>query len=83
MTSPSWTMRLPERSSGSSFAAFFPPQPQQGAFVLAHDDPGIGAADEVSPIQAIFTHKSFHDHLVSPFRYGRLVLKAPFATAAR
>jgi hypothetical protein len=28
-------------------AALFSPEPQQGLLVLAHDDPGIGAADEV------------------------------------
>ena len=27
-------------------AAFFPPQPQQGGLVVAHDDPGVRAADE-------------------------------------
>ena len=31
------------------FAALFPPQPQQGGFVIAHDDPGVRAADEASP----------------------------------
>ena len=28
------------------FAALFPPQPQQGGLVVAHDDPGVRAADE-------------------------------------
>ena len=27
-------------------AAFFPPKPQQGGLVVAHDDPGVRAADE-------------------------------------
>ena len=30
-------------------AALFLPQPDEGVFVIAHDDPGIGAADEVAP----------------------------------
>ena len=30
------------------FATFFPPQAEQGVFVGAHDDTGIGTADEVS-----------------------------------
>ena len=30
------------------FAALFPPQPQQGGLVIAHDDPGVRAADEAS-----------------------------------
>ena len=29
-------------------AAFFPPQPQQGGLVIAHDDPGVRAANEVA-----------------------------------
>ena len=29
-----------------NLAAFFPPQPQQGGLVVAHDDPGVRAADE-------------------------------------
>ena len=29
-------------------AAFFPPEAEQGGFVIAHDDPGVRAADEVS-----------------------------------
>ena len=29
-------------------AALFPPQPQQGGLVIAHDDPGVGAADKAA-----------------------------------
>ena len=36
-----------------SLAALFPPQAEQGGFVLAHDDPGIGTADEGTPIRPI------------------------------
>jgi hypothetical protein len=32
------------------FAPLLPPQPQQGSFIITHDDPGIRAADEVAPI---------------------------------
>ena len=31
-------------------APFFPPEPQQGLLVLAHDDPGVRAADEVAAV---------------------------------
>ena len=31
---------------GFDLAALFPPQPEQGGFVVAHDDPGVRAADE-------------------------------------
>ena len=31
-------------------AAFFPPEAEQGGLVVAHDDPGIRAADEAAPM---------------------------------
>ena len=31
---------------GLGLAALLPPEPEQGRFVGAHDDPGVGAADE-------------------------------------
>ena len=31
---------------GLGLAPFLPPEPEQGCFVGAHDDPGVGAADE-------------------------------------
>ena len=31
---------------GLDLAALFPPQPQQARLIIAHDEPGIGAADE-------------------------------------
>ena len=46
----SWTTRLPERSSGSASPRFSRHSRSQGGLVLAHDDPGVGAADEVAPI---------------------------------
>ncbi len=36
-------------------AAFLPPQPQKGSFVVPHDDPGVGAADEVAAVSRIPT----------------------------
>jgi hypothetical protein len=32
------------------FSAFFPPQPQQGGLVIAHDNPGVRTADEAAPM---------------------------------
>ena len=32
-------------------AAFFPPQAEQGGLVIAHDDSGVGAADEGAPVR--------------------------------
>ena len=34
---------------GLGFATLFPPEAEQGGLVVAHDDAGIGAADEGSP----------------------------------
>ena len=31
-------------------AALFPPQAEQGSLVVAHDDPGVRAADEAAPM---------------------------------
>ena len=39
---------------GLDLAALFPPQPEQGGLVVAHDDPGIRAADERSCDRAHF-----------------------------
>jgi hypothetical protein len=47
---PNWPIRTLERSSGVFFAALFPLEAQQGFFVLAHDDPGVGAADKVAVV---------------------------------
>ena len=38
-------------------AAFLPPQPEQGRFVVAHDDPGVRAADEVSTVAMRLFHE--------------------------
>jgi hypothetical protein len=47
VASPSWTIRLVERSSGS-ISPVSPPEPHEGCLVIAHDDPGIRAADKVA-----------------------------------
>ena len=36
---------------GLELAALLPPQPEQGGFVTAHDDPGVGAADKTPTVQ--------------------------------
>ena len=35
---------------GLDLAALFPPQAEQGGFIVAHDDAGVRAADEAAPI---------------------------------
>ena len=40
------------------FAALLPPQPQQGGLVVAHDDPGVRAADEGCGCALNFVHTS-------------------------
>jgi len=34
-------------------AALFPPQPDQGGLVIAHDDPGVGAADKAAAVYSV------------------------------
>ena len=61
---PSWTMRLPDEVLRLDLAAFLPPQPHQRRFIIAHDDPGVGAADEVTTVGrdcAFLGHKILHD----------------------
>ena len=43
---------------GLDFAAFFPPEPEQGGLVIAHDDPGVRAADEGAAILSILSTRS-------------------------
>ena len=50
VASPSWTMRLPERSSGSASPRFSRQSRSEGGLVVAHDDPGIRAADEAPAV---------------------------------
>ena len=51
---------------GLGLAAFLPPKPEQGSFVGPHDDPGVGAADEMLSI--IVFRPSQHDlaHCILP-----------------
>jgi hypothetical protein len=34
---------------GLDFAALFPPEAEQGGLVVAHDDAGVGPANEAAP----------------------------------
>ena len=34
-------------------APFLTPQPEQGCFIVAHDDAGVGSADETSAIETL------------------------------
>ena len=46
-------MRFADKSSGSTSPRFFAPKPDQSGFVLAHDNPGIRAADEGAPVYSV------------------------------
>ena len=37
---------------GLDLAALFPPEAEQGGLVVAHDDPGVGAADEAAALHS-------------------------------
>src|SRR5262249_11413829 len=49
---PSCTMRFPERSSSSASPRFLAPEPNQGGFIVAHDDPCVRAADEETALRS-------------------------------
>jgi hypothetical protein len=51
-------------------APLFLPKADQGLFVLAHDDAGVGAADEVAPILNLPRCADCHFHL--PFTFTRI-----------
>ena len=36
-----------------SLAALLSPKPQQRSLIASHDDPGVGTADEVTPIRSV------------------------------
>ena len=47
-------------------AALFLPQPDQGGFIVAHDDPGVRAADEIAAVYFLgtdFSCNSRHGNL--------------------
>ena len=46
-------MRLVGEVLRSDLAAFLLPEADQGLFVLAHDDAGVGAADEAAAVTLI------------------------------
>ena len=46
---------VPRQVLGLDLTPLLPPQPHQGGLVAAHDDPGVGAADKVSPLARNFT----------------------------
>src|SRR5215813_10800566 len=47
---PSCTTRLRDRSSGSTSPLFLAPEADKGPFVIAHNDPGVRAADEETAV---------------------------------
>ena len=47
-------MRFPDRSSGSASPRFSRQSRMQGRFVRTHDDPGVGAADEMLAVAVHF-----------------------------
>src|ERR1700716_1430088 len=49
VTRPSWTIGTLEVESGR-LTPFLAPEPQQRFLVIAHDDPGVGAPDEVHAV---------------------------------
>ena len=42
--------QIPREVLRLDLTAFLPPQPHQGNFIIAHDDPSVGAADEGAPV---------------------------------
>ena len=48
---------------GLDLAALLPPKPEQGCLVVAHDDPGIRAADKGSGGQRVICPMSAFHHL--------------------
>jgi hypothetical protein len=47
------------------FPALFPPQPEQGGFIIADDDPDVGATDEIAPIGDFPQNSCVHGHFIS------------------
>ena len=40
--------QIPRQILGLDLAPLLPPKPQQSSLVIAHNDPGVGAADKVA-----------------------------------
>ena len=49
-------MRLLRKILRLDLAALLPPETEEGGLVAAHDDAGVRAADECSPVSAILRH---------------------------
>jgi hypothetical protein len=59
---------VPGQVIGLSLAALFLPKPEQGRFVLAHDDPGIRAAYKGTPLRMIL-HANLLRHMITILSY--------------
>ena len=58
---------------GLDLAAFFAPQPKQRILVIAHDDPGVGAADKVAAVLlCTYEHLGFQIPLHEPQSFDSL-----------
>ena len=54
-------------------AALLPPEPEQGGFIVAHDDPGVRAADEAAAVRVRFwSNPQLSCHVLLITRFGRL-----------
>src|SRR5262249_48191271 len=53
---------------GLRFSSFLPPKPDQGGFIAAHDDAGVGTTDEGAAIYITLQAMGELRHLHSPFR---------------
>ena len=47
-----------------NFAPLFSPQPDQGCLVVAHDDPGVRAADEIAAVAPDYVSHSWGSHRI-------------------
>src|SRR5262249_23720646 len=48
---------------GLDLSPFLPPQPEESAFLIAHDDPGIGSADEIATVFRLLRRHEELPHL--------------------
>ena len=45
---------------GLGFTPFLPPKADKGGFIAAHDDSGVGAADETAPLSTVIVDDLLH-----------------------
>ena len=45
--------QIPRQILGLNLAPLLPPKPQQRTLIIAHNDPGVGAADEASTVEFV------------------------------